>query len=360
MRRFTTNAFVMGMVFGGIMVALGSWRVAAAPAKSSDGLYINYSHRDNIDVIDFGTNKVVRTIKGIPDMHGMSFSPDGKRIYVVSDAEKALIVVDQVTGQTIKTVPLSGPAHSTLALSKDGKRLFVGIWNDWPEKRPPSMPSGGSLDVYDTTTLERVKIIPTKSGLHDLDLTPDGKYVVAGSPEGHFLIVVDVQTEQQVWDLKFDGEVLTMAVEAGPDGSTRRIFVDRSNFHGFEVVDFAKRQVVAHVSLPETDRFKANTHPQQADSPAHGIGIAPDGKTLWANSRWGNATFIFSLPDLKLLGHVNVGKGPNWIAFSPDGKRVYDGNAEEKSVSVIDTKTREMTPIQLVTKPGRFYGVELP
>ena len=205
-----------------------------------------------------------------------------------------------------------------------------------------------------------------KSGLHDLELTPDGKYVVVGSPEGHFITVVDVQTEQPVWDLNFDGEVLTMAVEAGPDGSTRRIFVDRGGFHGIEVVDFAKRQVVAHIALPETDKFKKfkAKFPDPLDagaSPSHGVGIAPDKKTLWANSRWGDAVFIYSLPDLKLLGSVNVGRGPNWIAFSPDSKTVYDGNAEETSLSVIDAKTLEVaSSIQLKTKSERFFAVVLP
>jgi len=37
---------------------------------------------------------------------------------------------------------------------------------------------------------------------------------------------------------------------------------------------------------------------------SHGIGIAPDHKTLWTNSRPANAVFVYSLPDLKLLGHL--------------------------------------------------------
>jgi hypothetical protein len=41
-----------------------------------------------------------------------------------------------------------------------------------------------------------------------------------------------------------------MAFEANPDGSTRRIFVQLSGFHGFAVVDFAKRAEVARITLP--------------------------------------------------------------------------------------------------------------
>ena len=80
MKRYITNALILVMVImcGGIVAALGSrLDAAAAPANTSDGIYINYGHGDTIDVIDFGTNKVVRTIKGIPGMHGMSSLPMG-------------------------------------------------------------------------------------------------------------------------------------------------------------------------------------------------------------------------------------------------------------------------------------------
>jgi hypothetical protein len=42
------------------------------------------------------------------------------------------------------------------------------------------------------------------------------------------------------------------------------------------------------------------------ESNAHGIGISPDQKTLWVNSRPSNSVFAYSLPDIKLLGHVSL------------------------------------------------------
>ena len=41
-----------------------------------------------------------------------------------------------------------------------------------------------AVDVIDTGSLERVKSIPTKGGIHNVYVTPDGKYVVAGSIAG--------------------------------------------------------------------------------------------------------------------------------------------------------------------------------
>ena len=39
----------------------------------------------------------------------------------------------------------------------------------------------GGVDVIDTASLQRVKTIPTKGTIHNAYVTPDGKYVVAGS-----------------------------------------------------------------------------------------------------------------------------------------------------------------------------------
>jgi YVTN family beta-propeller protein len=73
-------------------------------------------------------------------------------------------------------------------------------------------------------------------------------------------------------------------------------------------------------------------------SPSHGIGIAPDGKTLWAASKWYHLVAAYSMPDLKPLGIVAVGHYPDWLTFSPDSAYVYVACAGSNSVSVVDMK----------------------
>src|SRR3979490_1577545 len=92
-----------------------------------------------------------------------------------------------------------------------------------------------------------------------------------------------------------------MAIEAGPDGSTKRVFVQLSDFNGFAVVDFAARKEVARVQLPAA-KAEFVTDGDRATAPSHGIGVAPDGKTLWVTSITANGVFAYSLPDLQLLG----------------------------------------------------------
>jgi YVTN family beta-propeller protein len=96
-------------------------------------------------------------------------------------------------------------------------------------------------------------------------------------------------------------------------------------------------------------------------SPSHGIGVRPDNKALWVTSKNADAVFVYSLPDLKLLGHARTGARPHWVTFSPDSKRIYVCNTAENTVSVIDTNTlKEVARIPTGEGPKRIETLVLP
>jgi YVTN family beta-propeller protein len=146
-----------------------------------------------------------------------------------------------------------------------------------------------------------------------------------------------------------------MAFETNPDGSTGRIFIQLSGFHGFAVVDFAKRAEVVRIELPDHPSGFGIAEGREG-TPSHGIGVAPDGKSLWVNSTFANAVFKYSLPDLKLIGHVELpevhplghastGAVPEWITFTPNGEFVYVSNSGAGSVSAIDSRTLKIVAL---------------
>ncbi|HEV1995004.1 MAG TPA: cytochrome D1 domain-containing protein [Candidatus Acidoferrum sp.] len=321
-------------------------------------IYVTNSAGDTVDVVDPATNKVVQVIRGIELPHGVNFSPDGTRLYISNESESVLDVVDRKSGEIQRKIALSGRPNN-LAITKDGGRVLVGI------RFGPAV-----LDVIDTTSLQRVKSIPVNGGVHNVYVTPDGKYAVSGSIESMMATVVDLQTDQAVWEVKFEAGVRPMAFETNPDGSTSRIFVQLSNYHGFAVVDFAKRAEVARIKLPEQPGGFGIVE-GRAGTPSHGIGVAPDGKSLWVNSTLANAVFVYSLPDLKLIGHVALsevhplglsptGAVPEWITFTPDSKFAYVSDSAARSVSAIDTKTlKEVALIPVGEVPKRVNTLVL-
>jgi YVTN family beta-propeller protein len=300
------------------------------------------SQGNNIHLIDPATNQIVGEVTGVPINHGAAGAPDGSRLYFSSEAEQSLHVVDGKTLQLTKKIPLSGRPNN-ISVSRDGRKVYVGI-----------VSSPGAVDVVDTVTLEKVKSIPMKGGIHNVYVTPDGKYVVAGSIAGKLMTVIDQITEEPAWTLFQEG-VRPMAFETNADGSTKRIFVQLSDFHGFAVVDFAQRKEVARIELPnDVPSEKVDKGPFNA-SPSHGLGVAPDGKTLWVTSRPNARVYTYSLPDLKLLpGYVDLGGRPDWVTFTPDSKQLYIATENTDTVVAIDVAARkEITRIKVGKSPKR-------
>jgi len=296
---------------------------------------------DNIHLIDPTTNTIVGEITGIEVPHGVAAAPDGGRLYITNESQETVDVVDGETLKVIKQVPLTGRPNN-IAIGKDGRRVYAAVAQ-----------APGAVDVIDTASLERVTSIPVKGAVHNTYVTPDGRFVVAGSIAGRNMTVIDAKTEEIAWMLPLENGVRPIAFETNPDGSTKRAFVQISNFHGFFVIDWVQRKEMARIMLPEIPVEQRHLDTLQG-SPSHGIGVTPNGKGLWACSKINSHIYGYSLPDLKLLGGVQVGEHPDWLTFTPDSKFVYVANAGSNSVSVVDIAARkEVTRIKVGQVPKR-------
>ena len=67
------------------------------------------------------------------------------------------------------------------------------------------MDGPGAVEVIDTVTLERITSIPTGGGIHNVYVTPDSRFVVAGSIAGRKMTVIDAKTNEPSWTLFNEG-----------------------------------------------------------------------------------------------------------------------------------------------------------
>ncbi len=334
-----TELVSRSMVFG-LLVALP---LAAGTVR----IIQTNSAGDDVSIIDPATNKVVGTINGIEVNHGAAAAPDGSHYYISNEGRSTLDVVDTKTLKITRSIPLSGHPNN-IGISKDGRRVYVSI-----------AVAPGAVDVVDTASLEKVKSIPVKGAVHNTYVTPDGKYVVAGSIQGKTITVIDQKTEEPAWVLEMDLGIRPMAFLTNPDGSTKWIFAQLSAFNGFAVIDFATHKEINRIKLPDLPAGKAPY--LWGGNESHGMAVTSDGKTLVVNSRLNTAIYFYSLPDLKVLGSTEVGRSPDWVTLTPDGKTAYVANAASNSVSVVDVKLmKEITRIPVGEVPKRNITAVLP
>jgi YVTN family beta-propeller protein len=330
------------VIFGALLIA--------PLAGQSGKVYIvqTNSAGDSVSLIDPGTDKVVGEVPEAEVIHGAAAAPDGSRLYLSDEALDTVDVVETKTMRITKRIPLTGRPNN-LAINKNGKKAYVAIAT-----------AQGGVDVIDLVALERTKHIRILGGVHNTFITPDSKFVVAGSTGGSVATVIDTELERPVWSIHFEGGVRPICFETNPDGSTKRMFAQITNLHGFAIVDWAQRKEVGRINLPELPPAQRNNEGIQG-APAHGILITPDGKTLWSTSKFNSAVYAYSMPDLKYLGEVKVGKVPDWISFTPDSKKMYVANAHDNTVSVIDVAARkELTKIKVGQVPKRNITAVIP
>ena len=306
---------------------------------------------DNITVIDPATNKVVGNIPGIEVNHGVAVAPDGKYIYVSSEADYTLSIVDAKTFAVLTRIPLSGHPNN-IGIGRDGRKVYVAIVGG------PKGPGG--VDVIDTATQKRVKTIPTDSNVHNTYVTPDGKYVLAGSHMDKNIKVIDAQTDEVVWTIPMDLGVRPMVVSTNPDGSSKWLFMQLTNFNGFSMMDFDTRKEVKRITFPDIAPGKKPV--PGGGEVAHGLVVTKDQKVLVVSSRVNSAVYFYSIPDLTLLGSTDLsGKGAAWMSLSLDGKTAYVANSMSNTVSAIDIASmKEVALIPVGFVPKRSVAAMLP
>lgn len=94
------------------------------------------------------------------------------------------------------------------------------------------------------------------------------------------------------------------------------------------VVDKETMEVVAQLDTPNGPYFAT---------------ISPTRDEVWIACEQDNEVWVFSIPELEDVAHIPVGLLPNYVWFTPDGKKAYVSNFDSGSVSVVDVATKTET-----------------
>ena len=165
-----------------------------------------------------------------------------------------------------------------------------------------------------------------------------------GKPTGAVVVFRDISQRREIERQREEAyaavKALTEQLEQERDYLREEINVT-VNFGKIIGESEALKRVLAH-----TDGLQG--------APAHGLGVSPDGKTLWSTSKVYSHAYVHSLPDLREIGRVFVGQHPEWVTFTPDSKTVYIGAAGDNETHAIDVATmKEVATISVGQVPKR-------
>ncbi len=328
--------------------ALGGSLVASllvpspATAQAKEYLYVANTLGGDISVVEIPSHRVVGTIPASvvgnsPD--DVISSRNGEVLYVSRLDTKDVIAISTATEQVLWRAEVGGvPNH--LTLSSDERFLYVPLYDK------------GLLVVVDTKSHQVVASPEVGKGAHGTLLGPGGKSVYVGMMEANQVAVVDAASHKVQKIIPLPEGVRPFQVSS----DEKILYAQLSKLHGFVVVDLKRDRVTQTVQLPTLGKpLPVATLEKSHYVMNHGLGITPDGKRLVANASLLGFVAIYSLPDLELLGTIPVGREPNWVVFSKDGRFAYVSNRRDNTVSVISVAERkEVTRIGAGEFPQRM------
>ena len=181
-----------------------------------DGLlYVTTELDKTITVIDYGAMKIVGTIPtGQPESHMLAISPDGERGYTANVGPGTVSVLDMKARKNLAVIPVSGEVQR-ISVSVDGRMVFTA-----DQTKP-------QLAVVDTSTSKLKTWIPLPALGYGTAPTPDGRWLVVAMPSANKVAVVDLHTLKVAQTI--DVPAAPQEVVIRPDGQFAYISCDASH-----------------------------------------------------------------------------------------------------------------------------------
>jgi YVTN family beta-propeller protein len=321
------------------MLALSS----GAQAATRSILYVANSQGDDITIIDLATQKIIKTLKVGPIVHGVCAQGDGRKAFATIESEHSLKVIDTRTNEVTDTIALGGQPNECAATT-DGRYVVV-----------PLLAPANSAVIVDVAQKKIVKTLPLRHP-HNC-FAPEGgsnTIVYCEERDAYRINRIDLTKMEYTNMVKVAGDPRPFIVTA----DEKTLYTVLSGLHGFATIDLVN-QTMSQVSLPPMPWMNCRVEPP--NTPVHGITLTPDGKKLWITSVSDAGVYVYDIASKKLGRKITVGACPNWISMSADGKYAGVSNADTDDTSILDVKAeKEIARIKVGTAPKRVLVIEVP
>ncbi len=199
------------------------------------------------------------------------------------------------------------------------------------------------IDIENETILDSVSIGKSWVGLTFSD---DGRYLYASggndnmiirySITGNHLLAIDTLILGDPWPVKISVAGLAL------DDQGKRLYAVTKENNSLYVVDIKSKKILSQHEL---------------GGEAYTCILSPDRKTLYI-SCWGcDKIILFDTGHGKITGSIDAGDNPNDMCITGNGRYLFVANANDNTVSVIDTRKMKVTEtLNAALYPGALTG----
>ena len=277
---------VEGGVTGHEVVASPDGKKAFVPIYGNSGVGMPGTDGSTIAVIDLGEHKLIRTVDfghGVRP-HCAVFGPKDGLLYVTTELEKSVTVIDPQTFKLLGSVPTGQPESHMLAISPNGRTGYTA--NVGP----------GTVSVLDLLGRKTLTVISVAGHVQRISLSPDGHWVFTSDTEKPRLAVIDTATNKVDRWIDLPGTGYGSAPT--PDGKWLLAAIPSTN--EVAVVNVATMRVVRTIKVPPS--------PQE-------VLVRPDGGVAYVSCSASHQIAAIQINDWSVK-QIEAGRGADGLAWA--------------------------------------------
>src|SRR5580692_12365217 len=259
---------------------------AFVPIYGNSGVGMPGTDGSTIAVIDLGEHKLIHTFDfghGVRP-HCAVFGPKDGLLYVTTELEKSVTIIDPQTFKLLGSVPTGQPESHMLAISPHGRTGYTA--NVGP----------GTVSVLDLLGRKTLTVISVAGHVQRISLSPDGHWVFTSDTEKPRLAVIDTATNKV--DRWIDLPGTGYGTAPTPDGKWLLVAIPSTN--EVAVVDVATMRVVRTIKVPPS--------PQE-------VLVRPDGMAAYVSCSASHQIAAIQIKDWSVK-QIEAGRGADGLAWA--------------------------------------------
>jgi YVTN family beta-propeller protein len=277
----------VGGITGHEVIASPDGRLAYVPIYGNSGVGLPGTDGSNLAVIDIASRKIVGNVDfghGVRP-HCPLINPKDTKLYVTTEIDQAVAVVDPATLKIIGKIPTGTPESHMLAITRDGTRGYTA--NVGP----------GSVSVLDLKERKTITTVSVAPKIQRIALSVDDLLVFTADQTKPQLAVIDTGSN------KVKGWIQLPAVGYGaaptPDG--KWLVVALPGGKQVAVVDVSGMKVAHTIDVPPA--------PQE-------VLITPDGQRAYVSCDASQKVAVIRTSDWTVEKLIDAGRGVDGLAWA--------------------------------------------
>lgn len=274
-------------VTGHEVAASPDGRLAFVPIYGNSGVGKPGTDGRNIVVMDIAEHKVVGKIEfshGVRP-HCPVFGPKDGMLYVTTELEHAVTIIDPRTLKIIGQIPTGQPESHMLTISHDGLRGYTA--NVGP----------GTVSVLDMKARKVLAIIPVSGNTQRISISMDDRWVFTADQTSPRMAVIDTRTDKVSRWIAIDD----IGYGAAPTLDGRWLLVAIPDKNAVDVIDLQTMKVARSVAV--------GGYPQE-------VLMRPDGKVAYVSCEHSNQVAEIDLAKWTTVGMIATGKSTDGLGWA--------------------------------------------